>query len=240
MKLHYVIFLIILASVSARGQATQPASDSHRRPRIGLALEGGGALGLAHIGVLEWLEKNHIPVDVIAGTSMGGLIGGVYAMGNSPQQIRDLVNEINWDQVLSGAVPFQDLSFRRKQDEVAYPNELSFGFHEGLQLPAGLTSGVQVGYILDREALPYSNLKSFDDLPIPFRCVATDLVSGKQVVFDRGSLPLALRSTMSVPGAFTPVAEGEHIYVDGSLVDNLPTDVVKAMGADIVIAVHFS
>jgi NTE family protein len=208
------------------------------RPKIGVALEGGGALGLAHIGVLQWFEDHHIPIDYLAGTSMGGLVGGLYATGKSPQELQELVNEQKWDIIIGGAIPYQDLSFRRKEDLRAIQNSIKLGLEHGLSTPSGLNSGSEITLLIDRETLAYPKLESFDDLPIPFRCVATDLVSGKEVVFSSGSLQQALRATMSIPGVFSPVRDGDKIYVDGGLVGNLPTEVVKQMGADIVIAVH--
>jgi NTE family protein len=220
------------------GTPDRAKPPSKRRLTIGVALEGGGALGLAHIGVLQWFEQNHIPIDYIAGTSMGGLVGGLYASGKSPQELHDLVKEQNWDVILGGAIPYQDLSFRRKEDKVAFPNSIVLGLRRGLSLPGGLNAGQQISLLIDRETLPYSSVKSFDDLPIPFRCVATDLVTGKQAVFKDGPLSTAMRATMAIPGLFSPVRDSEHVYVDGGLVGNMPTDVVRAMGADIVIGVH--
>ncbi|HEV3206023.1 MAG TPA: patatin-like phospholipase family protein [Terriglobales bacterium] len=208
------------------------------RPRIGVALEGGGALGLAHIGVLQWFEEHHIPVDYIAGTSMGGLVAGLYATGKTPKELQAIVEAQSWDIIIGGTIPFEDLSFRRKEDLVAYPNSLELGLKHGLSLPLGLNTGHVITLLIDRETLPYSGVNTFDDLPIPFRCVATDLVSGKEVVFSQGDLAEALRATMSIPAIFSPVHDGDKVYVDGGLVGNLPTDVVRAMGADIVIGVH--
>ena len=216
----------------------QDATRIAKRPNLGLALEGGAALGLAHIGVLQWLEEHRIPVSYVAGTSMGGLVGGIYATGRSPAEIRALVEQIDWDEVLHGEIPFQDLAYRRKEDAEAYPNGLEFGIKQGIRFPEGFNSGHQVGLILDRIALSYSEMKSFDDLPIPFACVATDLVSGKRHVFRGGSLSQALRATMSLPGIFTPVRTGDSVFVDGGLLDNLPVDVAKDMGADLVVAIH--
>jgi NTE family protein len=209
-----------------------------QRPRIGLVLEGGGALGLAHAGVIQWLEENRIPVDMIAGTSMGGLIGGLYATGKTPDEIRTLIKDTKWNKVLGGSTPYRDLSFRRKEDRREYQNAFEFGLKEGTQFPSGFNSGQQVGLILDRVGLPYSEMKSFDDLPIPFRCVATDLVSGKAYPYDHGSLAEAMRATMSLPAFFVPVRDGSHVLVDGGLLDNLPVDLARKMGAQIVIAVH--
>ena len=218
--------------------ATPVEQAARPRLKIGVALEGGGALGLAHIGVLQWFEDHHIPIDYLAGTSMGGLVGGLYATGKSPQQLRKVVEEQNWDVILGGTIPYEDLSFRRKEDKVAFPNSIVLGLRRGLVLPGGLNAGQQISLLIDRETLAYSSVQSFDDLPIPFRCVATDLVSGKQAVFKDGPLSTAMRATMAIPGLFSPIREGEHVYVDGGLVGNLPTDVVRAMGADVVIGVH--
>jgi NTE family protein len=234
-----LFFVPILATAQDQDipqAAPQPAAKP--RLRIGVALEGGGALGLAHIGVLQWFEEQHVPVDFIAGTSMGGLVGGFYATGASPIEMKNLIRGLNWDAILRDRTSYEDLSFLRKQDQRAYPNSLVLGLRKGLYLPAGLNAGHQIGLLIDRKTLPYFALPSFDALPIPFRCVATDLVSAQQFVFKDGSLAEALRATMSIPGAFTPVHDGQRVYVDGGLVNNLPTDVVRQMGADIVIAVH--
>jgi NTE family protein len=235
-----ILFLLPTFTAAQEQYTVQRAPQPAVKPRlkIGVALEGGGALGLAHIGVLQWFEEQHVPVDFIAGTSMGGLVGGFYATGLSPEEMKNLIERLDWDAILRDHTPYEDLSFLRKQDQRAYPNSLVLGLRKGLYLPAGLNTGHQIGLLIDRETLPYFALPSFDALPVPFRCVATDLVSAKQFVFKNGSLAEALRATMSLPGAFTPVQDGQNVYVDGGLVNNLPTDVVRQMGADIVIAVH--
>jgi NTE family protein len=223
-------------ALQARPLSGASAGPSQHRPRIALVLEGGGALGFAHIGVIEYLEQHHIPIDLVVGTSMGGLVGGLYASGRSPDEIRDLVKSINWDEAIGGKTPFSDLSYRRKQDRVEYPNRLEFGLKHGLSFPEGLNSGQQVGLILDRATLADYSLKSFDDLPIPFRCVATNMNTGRAQVFDSGFLGQAMRATMSIPGVFVPVEINGETFTDGGAVDNLPVDVAKANGADIVIA----
>jgi NTE family protein len=233
------IVLLYVLAVGSYGQSpVAPKQDSDHRRTLGLVLEGGGALGLAHIGVITWMEEHRIPVSSVAGTSMGGLVGGIYATGRSPAEVRELINGINWDQVLSGDIPFRDLSFRRKEDAHEVPGSLEFGLRNGLRFPSGFNTGQEVNLVLDHVALPYSELTSFNELPIPFACVATDLISGKPRVFRDGSLSLALRSTMSLPGIFTPVRSGKHLYADGFLLDNLPIDVGKEMGADVVLGVH--
>jgi NTE family protein len=227
---------IVLFSLAGLAQ-TGPANHS-RRMKVGVALEGGGALGLAHIGVLRWFEQHHIPIDVLSGNSMGGLVGGLYATGQSPDDIERTVKKMDWPLLLGGATPFKDLSFRRKEDARAVQSTLAIGFKKGPALPSGLNAGHQISLLIDRETLPYSNVKSFDDLPIPFRCVATDLVSGKAHVFSSGQIGLAMRSTMSLPGIFDPVRVGDSLLVDGELVDNLPTDLAREMNPDVVIAIH--
>jgi NTE family protein len=206
--------------------------------KIGLVLEGGGALGLAHIGVITWLEEHRIPVSYVAGTSMGGLVGGVYATGRSPAEVRELVSNIPWNTVLRGEVPFKNLTYRRKEDDYFYPGSIEFGLKKGLQFPSGFNSGQEVQFILDRVALPYSTMQSFNDMPIPFGCVATDLITAKPYVFRSGSLSIALRSTMSLPGIFSPVKADGQVFADGGLLDNLPVDVAKQMGAELILAIH--
>jgi NTE family protein len=216
--------------------ATRPAAKS--RLKIGVALEGGGALGIAHIGVLKWFEQHHIPVDYVAGTSMGGLVGGLYATGKSADELKQIVDNQDWPLLLGGEIPYPELSFRRKEDARDVPNSIKIGLKNGPRLPPGLNTGEQISLLIDRETLNYSTVPSFDELPIPFRCVSTELVSGKAYVFDQGSLSEAMRATMSIPGVFDPVRQGNMVFVDGGLVDNLPTDVVRKMGADVVIAIH--
>lgn len=232
------LLVVLLLPGLLPAQETQKARPVQRRPRIGLALEGGGALGLAHIGVLRWFEERHIPVDYVAGTSMGGLVGGFYATGMNSAELKQLIEGLDWNKILGGVTPYEDLAYRRKEDKRAYPNAFVLGLRKGLSLPGGFNSGHQISLLIDRVTLPYYDVKSYDELPTPFRCVATELVSGNPEVFSKGPLAQSLRATMAIPGAFTPIYDGDKVYVDGGLVDNLPSDVVRAMGADIVIAVH--
>lgn len=207
------------------------------RPKLGLALGGGSARGFSHIGVLRWLEENHIPVDYVAGTSMGGLIGGLYAMGMNPEQIEQLVKGINWDQLFESTPPFNALTFRRKEDWLDYPAEIEIGLRDKISLPDGL-SVYQINLLLSRLTLPYSMMNHFDQLPIPYRCVATDIRNSETVVMENGALSEALRATMSIPGVFTPIEYQGRLLVDGGMVNNVPADVAKIMGADIVVAVN--
>jgi NTE family protein len=233
-----VIRLFGIRTVQAENTRVCVPAAHQARPSIGLALQGGGAKGFAHIGVLRWLEENRIPVDMIAGTSMGGLIGGFYAMGMSPDDAENFVRTLNWNELLGVQVPFRFLSIRRKEDRQDYPNRLNWELRKGLQLPSGLNSGHEIGLLLDRETLPYYDIRSFDDLPIPFRCVAVDLVTGEQKVFSEGLLGDALRATMSIPGIFSPVRRNRQIYIDGGVLNNLPVDLVQDFGTDVSIAVN--
>ncbi len=192
---------------------------------------------MAHIGVLEWFEQNHIPVHFVAGTSMGGLVGAFYSMGASPAEMRQLIKDQNWTELLSSGPSFEKLSFRRKQDKRDYQSGLEIGLRKGVSLPLGISSAHYIGLLIDRLALPYYDLKSFDDLPIPFRCVATDFLAAKPVVMKDGSLASAMRATMSIPGVFPPVERDGKVLVDGGLVNNIPTDVIREFQPDVVIAV---
>ncbi len=188
--------------------------------------------------MLRWFEEHRIPIDVITGTSMGGLIAGAYASGMTPDEIAQLMRTTDWDAMFVADSPFRYKTFRRKQDKRAYPSQLEFGLKGGFQLPGGLNPGQQVSLLLDQIALPYWDLKSFDDLPTPFRCVATDLRKGDAIVLSKGPLARAMRATMAIPGVFTPVNYDEWLLVDGGTLNNIPADVARDMGAEHVIAVN--
>lgn len=214
----------------------QPQTDRHR-PSIGVALSGGSALGFAHIGVLRYFEEHHIPVDKVGGTSMGGLVGGLYATGLDSSQIEALAEQADWNRLLNPSPPFLDQPIADKQDWNRTFGSLTLRFGKRFSLPAGLNPGEHLALFLSRATLGYSNVPSFDQLPTPFRCVATDLVSGDSVVLSSGSLPVAMRATMALPGIFTPVKVGKTVLVDGGVLENIPVDAVRQMGSDIIIAV---
>ena len=223
-----------------------PASGPERSPRVvreagrqtvGVAFGGGSARGIAHVGVIRWLEEHRIPIDVAAGTSMGGLVGGAYATGMDPDELQTFITTLNWDQ-LFGASTFAYKNIRRKADARAYPSRLEFGLKRGIVPPTALNSGQDVELLLGRIAAPYFNLEDFDDLPTPFRTVAVDLLSAQPVVMRRGSLADAMRATMSLPLIFPPTEVDGQVLIDGGTMDNVPADVVKAMGADRVIAIN--
>ena len=235
----FVIVMLSLAPCSfVFGQAAAPP-PLKKRPTVGLVLSGGGARGFAHIGVLKVLEENHIPVDYIGGASMGALIGALYALGKTPDEIETLVGGLDWDKLLRGSPYFDNLSFRRKEDRRNIPAPITLrGRINNLNLPNALNPGQEIGLLFDRTTLAYAGTTDFNKLPIPFRAVATDMVKGESVTLKSGSLADSLRATMSIPGIFAPVELDGKILADGGLVNNIPTDVVKAMGADILIVVN--
>jgi NTE family protein len=225
---------------------TAPADDSlpddrlvtDDRPRVGLVLGGGGARGVAHIGVLQELERQRIPIDAIVGTSMGAVVGGLYASGRSVAELEELVARMDWGAALSDEPRRSDSSFRRKQDEQRFPVNPDIGFADRrFQLPRGIVQGQRLGLILQSVTAEVAHIENFDELPIPFRAVASDLVTGDKHVMSDGDLATAIRASMSVPAVLAPVEVDGKLLVDGGLVGNLPVDVLREMDVDVVIAV---
>jgi len=229
--------LCLLSATPALAQQA-PADDPPPRPRIGLVLSGGGARGLAHVGVLKVLDEMHVPVDAIAGTSMGAVIGGLYASGMTAAEIEALVRTVDWNSAFHDHPPRSDLNFRRKQDDREFLVRFPLGLKAGkFRVPHGLIQGQKLTQILRRETISIAGIDDFDRLPTRFRAVATDLETGERRVLAGGDLTAALRASMSAPGVFAPVEVNDRLLVDGGLVENLPVDVAKEMGVDIVIAV---
>jgi NTE family protein len=211
------------------------------RPRIGLALSGGGARGAAHVGLLKVLERERIPIDYIAGTSMGSIVGGMYASGLSPEEIEAQLIAVDWDDVFKDKIDRKNRSFRRKTDDRLWLMGGKVGFKKGkVTLPAGLIQGQKINQLLIQLTLPVADIDDFDDLAIPFRAIAADIQTGETVVLGSESLPKAIRASMSIPAIMTPVPWGDRKLVDGGIASNLPIEVVREMGADIVIAVDIS
>ena len=231
-KLAIVAFVLLALSANAQ----------YKRPKIGLALSGGGAKGCAHVGVLRQLEKMHVPVDYISGTSMGAVVGALYASGMTPDEIEKELTSINWEEVLTDATAFEHLIYRRKYEETRYPSTVEVGIRKGkLVLPSGIKTGQKLSFLLSSYLLPQLDERDFSKLPIPYTAVATDLETGDPFVLAKGDLAEAVRASMSIPGAFTPVQwEDGKILVDGGVTMNVPVTVVRAMGADVVIAVDIA
>lgn len=212
------------------------------RPKIGLALSGGGARGMAHIGVLKALEELKIPVDYIAGTSIGAFIGALYSAGYSVKEIEDVFSNTDWDDVIfNDKASRTELPIRRKIDHGRYLFDFEMGYRAGtFVLPSGLIHGQKFSLLLDSLFLRTAQIENFSKLPIPFQAIATDTESGKMVILDRGNLADAVRASSAYPGLFSPVEVDGKLLLDGGAVNNLPVDIVKKMGADIVIAVDIS
>lgn len=209
------------------------------RPKVGLVLSGGAARGLAHIGVLKALEEQGIRIDAIAGTSMGAVVGGLYASGYKVDELEKLALSIDWQAALSDAPPREDVPFRRKQDDRDFlvKQKLSFRDDGSLGLPLGVIQGQNLALLLESLLAHTSDTRDFDKLPIPFRAVTTDIANGEKVVFRKGHLPQVIRASMSIPAVFAPVELDGRLLVDGGMTDNIPLDVAREMGVDIAIVV---
>jgi NTE family protein len=223
----------------APAAASQPAATPlpAGRPRIGLALGGGGAKGAAHIGVIKVLEEMRIPIDCISGTSMGSIVGAAYATGLSAADLEKLMTAVDWQEILSSAKR-EDIPYHRKSRDFFFSKGLELGLKDGkLVAPEGLVPTHQIEGLFRQIVASAAQVSDFNRLPIPFRAVATDLETGDMVVFDRGDLATAMRASMAVPAAFAPVQYEGRLLVDGMLVRNLPVDVARKTCADVVIAV---
>ena len=233
----------VLAWPSAALQAEEVApAAANDRPRIGLVLSGGGARGAAHVGVIRALEEMRVPIDAVAGTSMGAVVGGMFAAGLTGAEIEAAFRELDWQELLRDRAPRRDLVFRRKQDDRGILAKGSLGFRqgEGVVLPLGLVQGQKITQALRAATLRVADVQDFDRLPIPFRALATDLETGEPVVLRSGDLATVLRASMSAPGLLAPVEIDGRMLVDGGLVDNLPVSLARDMGVDVVIAVDVS
>jgi NTE family protein len=221
--------------------AAAASAAEQARPRVGLVLSGGGARGAAHVGVLKVLDEMRVPVDAIAGTSMGAVVGGLYASGMSGAEIEELIRSVNWQDAFRDRPPREDLGYRRKQDDRNFLVRYALGYTDkGFVLPRGLVQGQKLEQVLRNAALPVAGIQRFDRLPIPFRAIATDLETGQAVVLDSGDLVTAMRASMSAPGVFAPSQRDGRLLVDGGLAENLPVDTARTMGVDVLIVVDVS
>lgn len=243
-----LLFIVMFLSASTKLKAEERTPQS--RPKVGVVLCGGGAKGAAHIGVLKVLEEENIPIDYIAGTSMGAIIGGLYAMGYNANQLDSIITDINWDQMMSNNTLRKYRTYEQKRFDDKYMfllpfDRLTLGKDEDinasyeLTTPGGIVNGNNILNLMTSLSLEYPDSINFNTLPIPYACVATDLVSGEPRVLNSGNISMAMRASMSIPGVFAPVEIDGKLYIDGGVVNNYPVDVVRDMGADIVIGVNF-
>ncbi len=233
MKKHLLIALVIVLSAPLPAQETK---EQKNRPKIGLVLSGGGAKGFAHIGVIQVLEKAGIKPDFITGTSMGSIIGALYAIGYTPDQIANISDSINWDEAMSNSIALNDVAQEEKAYYKRFITELSIE-NKKVNLPAGLIEGQNLQDLLTILTRNVQYESDFSKFPIPYACVATNIETGEPVLLNHGSLPLAIRASMAIPSIFTPVEIEGKLLIDGGWVRNLPVQEAIEMGADIIIAV---
>jgi NTE family protein len=234
---YIIVALVWIFSSCGSARCGENLSGAGPRPKIGLVLGGGGARGAAHVGVLKVLEENRVPIDLVVGTSMGAIVGGLYAAGMPPADIEETIENIDWVDIFKDRPSEEYLSFRNKKDLqrlVSVETGIKKG---GLRLPRGVIAGQKLGFELKKLTLPVAHINDFDELSLPFRAVATDLRTGEVVVHEGGNLSEAIRSSMSIPGIFPPVEIDGRVLVDGFIVNNVPIEIAKDMGADIIIAV---
>ena len=223
--LSFLFFLLLCSTADAQ------------RKKVGLVLSGGGAKGVAHIGVLQVLEKAGIPVDIIVGTSMGSIVGGLYAIGYRADVLDSLVRRQNWEFLLSDKVYRYDLSFSEKEQDEKYLLSIPFDRSRKQGRSLGFVSGQNIYNLFQDLTIGYHDSLDFMKLPIPFTCIAADMITRKEIRLDRGNLALAMRASMAIPGAFTPVRMEDMVLVDGGVLNNFPVDVAKALGAEVIIGV---
>lgn len=244
--------IILLATVVLMTLAVQAQQVNIRapRPKVGVVLGGGGAKGAAHIGVLKYLEEMGIPIDYVAGTSMGSIMAGLYAMGYTPDELAQLIANINWSEYIGNQIDRSVLSFemrkRRETTLLNVPFSLESLMNKKVrgnimnELPSAYVSNSSLINLFNDLCIGYQEEMDFNDLPIPFACVATDLITGEEVVLRSGNVSNAIRASMAIPGVFSPVVMDDKVLVDGGLVNNFPADVLREMGADIIIGVEIT
>ena len=229
---------------------SQDSTSVMTRPKVGLVLSGGGAKGAAHIGVLKYIEEAGIPIDYIAGTSMGSIVGGMYALGYSSDEILSIISEVDWDRLISDQVDRKKISYERKRESLTQLVTVPFSVGTDKQelqsrsfknsLPTGIVSGDNLINLFNSLSVGYSDPVDFNDLPTPFLCIATNIINGEAEVLNRGVFSKSLRASMAIPVLFDPVKIDDVLYADGGLVNNFPAEQCRAMGADYVIGVSMS
>lgn len=246
MKKVYLLIATLLVSLVAQAQTNTTIQPP--RLKVGVVLGGGGAKGAAHIGVLKYIEEMGIPVDYVAGTSMGSIIGGFYALGYTPDELTELISGMNWSEYIGNKIDRSMMSEEMRQRnstlmlQVPFSDESLFDHNPNSkfisQLPSAYVNNSSLVNLFNDLCVGYQEEMDFNDLPIPFACVATDMITGKEVVLRSGSVPTAMRASMAIPGVFSPVIIDDKVLVDGGLVNNFPADVLREMGADIIIGIE--
>ncbi|MCK5440113.1 MAG: patatin-like phospholipase family protein, partial [Gemmatimonadetes bacterium] len=240
MKIQRAILILLLVT-SGFAIPSVTAQETAERPKIGLTLSGGGAKGFAHLGVLKVLEEYRVPIDYITGTSMGSIMAGLYASGMTPEEIQVKMGDVDWISLFRDQPPREELDYRRKEEETRYSWNVEFGVKKsGIALRGGVLAGQKIGLLLRENTLHASAIDDFGDLPIPFKAIAADLETGQSYVLERGDLARAMRASMSIPVFFTPIEIDGRLLVDGGITENMPVDLTRSMGSDVVIGVDVS
>ena len=258
--LNKLLSVLILVCVSNNFVMAAPDASMVRRPKVALVLSGGGAKGISHVGVIRYLREIGIPIDYVVGTSMGSIIGCMYSLGYTDEQMIEIISSLDWPYYMGDGVERNELSYRAKMDYDHYEVNLPFGTTEffngelnqlkkgkGLAkdvitsiIPSGIISGNNILNLFYNLCVGYTEPMDFSDLPVPFACVSTNIIDGTAIVHRSGILPLAIRSSMAIPGVFAPVYNDTQVLMDGGIRDNFPTDVARQMGADIIIGVNLA
>ena len=236
------IAFLVAAMLSASSLLPAQPTEETPGPHIGLVMSGGGAKGFAHLGVLKVLEEYRVPVHIITGTSMGSIMGGLYASGLSTQEIEETLSVVDWVGLFDDQPPREDLDFGRKEEDLKYLFDLGMGVRwiARVVVPGGLLAGQKIELLLREKTLHVSGIDDFSEFPIPFACIAADIETGTSVALDHGDLARSIRASMSIPGFFAPVEIDGRLLVDGGITDNMPVDKARSMGADVLIGVDVS
>ena len=245
--MNFLVVLLLLFTYTAFSQDTTTVKP---RPKVGLVLSGGGAKGAAHIGVLKYIEEAGIPIDYITGTSMGSIVGGMYALGYKSDEILEIISNVDWSKLISNDVGRKKISFARKHEDNTLLFTIPFSVkldENDMQaksfrnsLPSGVITGDNLINLFNSLAVGYSDPIEFSELPIPFACVATNMINGEADILNKGLFTKSLRASMAIPVLFDPVKIDGNLYVDGGLVSNFPVEECRAMGADYIIGVSMS
>ena len=228
------LFIVIILFVGVPSTSAHP---DKQRKKVGLVLSGGGAKGMAHIGALKIIEEAGIPIDYVVGTSMGSIIGGLYAIGYTPEQMDTMVREQDWSYLLSDRISRREKNMAEREVDEKYVISVPFSKKAIQDVTGGLIKGQNIGNLFSELTLGYHDSINFNKLPIPYACVSENIVNGKEYVFHSGVLSTAMRASMAIPGVFTPVRLDSMVLIDGGVVNNYPVNVAKQMGADVIIGV---
>ena len=229
--------VLLIATLFAFGTTTSLADTRQPRKKVGLVLSGGGAKGMAHIGALKVIEELGIPIDYVVGTSMGSIIGGLYAIGYTPEQMDSMVRKQDWTFLLSDKIPRREMNMMERESDEKYVISVPFSKKSIKEVAGGVIKGQNIANLFSELTLGYHDSIDFNKLPIPYACVSEDITKGKEYVFHNGVLATAMRASMAIPGVFTPVRLDSMVLVDGGVTNNYPVNIARQMGADVIIGV---